>query len=84
MKTLEQLDRNQIIIAINELKTTKYSNKNGKFHTLRFEGFTFSPNIVIKKALELGNFSGNWTGGDGKYGSITYLKELKFKIETAK
>ncbi len=56
----------------------------GRFWFLKYEGYHFSPNVVIRKAGEIKGIKGdefkNFTGGNGPSGAITKLKELGFEL----
>jgi hypothetical protein len=84
MSYLNDLTKEDIKNAISQLIQEKNVNTEGRFWILKYRGYHFSPNIVIRKAGEIIGIKGdklkNFTGGNGSSGAITKLKELGFEL----
>ena len=84
MSYLDKLTVQAIEDALNLLIKEKRVNTEGRFWILKYRGYHFSPNVVIRKAGEIIGIKGdklkNFTGGNGPSGAITKLKELGFEL----
>lgn len=84
MSYLSNLTKEDILNALSALIKEKRVNTEGLFWTLKYEGYHFSPNVVIRKVGEIIGIKGdklkNFTGGNGPSGAITKLKELGFEL----
>jgi hypothetical protein len=84
MSYLNKLSVKAIEDALNSLIKEKKVNTEGRFWILKYRGYHFSPNIVIRKAGEIigikDNKLKNFTGGNGSSGAITKLRDLGFEL----
>jgi hypothetical protein len=84
MSYLNKLTLKAIEDALKSLNKEKKVNTEGRFWILKYRGYHFSPNIVIRKAGEIigikDNKLKNFTGGNGPSGAITKLQELGFEL----
>jgi hypothetical protein len=84
MSYLNQLTNTDVLKALTQLIKEKRVNTEGIFWTLKYEGYHFSPNIVIRKAGEIIGITRDelkkFEGGNGPSGAITKLKEHGFEL----
>ena len=84
MSYLNKLTVKAIEDALNSLIQEKRVNTEGRYWILKYKGYHFSPNVVIRKAGEIIGIKGdklkNFTGGNGPSGAITKLNELGFEL----
>ena len=84
MSYIKDLSNKAIEDALKSLIKEKKVNTEGRFWILKYRGYHFSPNIVIRKAGEIIGIKGdklkNFTGGNGPSGAITRLKNLDFEL----
>jgi len=84
MSYLSNLTKEEIVNALSALIKEKRVNTEGLFWTLKYEGYHFSPNIVIRKAGEIIGITRDelkkFEGGNGSSGAITKLKEHGFEL----
>jgi len=84
MSYLNDLTVQAIEDALNSLIQEKRVNTEGRYWILKYKGYHFSPNVVIRKAGEIIGIKGdklkNFTGGNGPSGAITRLKNLEFEL----
>ena len=84
MSYLDKLTVQAIEDALNLLIKEKRVNTEGRFWILKYRGYHFSPNVVIRKAGEIIGITRDelkkFEGGNGPSGAITKLKELGFEL----
>jgi hypothetical protein len=84
MSYLNKLTLKAIEDALKSLIQEKRVNTDGRYWILKYKGYHFSPNIVIRKAGEIIGIKGdklkNFTGGNGSSGAITKLRDLGFEL----
>ena len=83
MSYLHEITHEEVINALNEfILANENINTKGRFWRLLYNGFTFSPNLVIRKVGEMNgvpNLDG-FEGGIGPNGCITHLRGLGFTL----
>jgi hypothetical protein len=84
MSYINDLSNKAIELALKSLIKEKKVNTEGRFWILKYEGYHFSPNVVIRKAGEITGITRDelkkFEGGNGSSGAITKLKELGFEL----
>lgn len=83
MSYLHEITQEEVVNALTEfIQLGENLDTEGKFWILKYEGFSFSPNPIIRKVGAMKNVEDvkDFKGGIGPNGCITRLKNLGFTL----
>jgi hypothetical protein len=83
MSYLHEITYEEVVNALNKfILANENINTEGRFWKLVYDGYTFSPNSVIRKVGEIKEVRNvhDFKGGKGDNGCITRLIELGFTL----